>query len=294
MLVDAHCHVGDVLTDDVSRCLMTTGPDDLEKALAQPHGVYGFGVHPWFSHLFYCGDPVGKHEHYRRVLEAPSGYEETEEYALLVERLPEPRSLERYVEQFAENANRFGVIGEVGLDKLFRVRIPEGSGSGGYALSRCRVAMDHQVAVLRRQLDLAVEYGKSVSLHDVKTHGLILDHVSEKLGGHENVNICLHSYTGKSNLFGLWLKRFSPRRVFVSLSYYINMSEKNIEETRRILDRLPRHCILTETDYVVTDKPELNEHLLKVYSLLQSEWNCSAEECEDIVYENYKKFLHSG
>lgn len=268
---------------------MTTGPADVGVPVKGGQGavsVYGFGVHPWQSHLFYTGERVSKEEHYERVLEVSARYRDTEEYVRLVAELPEPRSLEQYIdEHFMPHRDLYRVIGEVGLDKQFRVK-----STGG--LSPCRVAVRHQAAVLERMLDLAVRYGKSVSLHDVQTHGVILDLVSKKLAGESGaIKVCLHSYTGAVDTLRIWLARFGEERVYVSLSYCINMSRK-LEETCKILGQLPRRCILTETDYVIqSDKPEQSEDLDKVYKLLEEQWGVPVTQCESIIEDNYIRFI---
>lgn len=282
------------------RCFMTTGPADVAAAvdlMRRPSkDAYGFGVHPWNSHLFYVGDTAAgpsRAEHYRAVLVCSDEYRASEEYAELVAGLPEPRSLEEYVqEHFVPHVDRFRVIGEVGLDKQFRVQMPATAVRAARPrnLSRCRVAVPHQRAVLHRMLELAVRHGKSVSLHDVGTHGVIVDLVAEALRG-SVVRVCLHSYSGTADTLRVWLRELGADRVYVSLSYCINMARK-MEETHRLLQVAPRHSVLTETDYIVdTGKPGLLTDLERVYSLLEDQWQVTSPECESIVENNYIKFI---
>lgn len=55
----------------------------------------GFGVHPWYSHLFYVGSRRDKVSHYQDVLE----YKNEEQFDSLVQVLPEPLDLEEYIKE---------------------------------------------------------------------------------------------------------------------------------------------------------------------------------------------------
>ena len=170
-----------------------------------------FGWHPWFSYQMYddtVSDPTykpsdsGKDEdvaaakeaHYNAVL-APAP-----DNSAFVASLPEPTPISSFI-----NATRtklkehpFALVGEVGLDKAFRLPQPwESSGAeardtsltpGGREdrlLSPHRVRMPHQQAILTAQLRLAGEMGRAVSLHGVQAHGAVYQTVAACWKGHE-------------------------------------------------------------------------------------------------------------
>ncbi|CAI4035730.1 hypothetical protein SMKI_13G3810 [Saccharomyces mikatae IFO 1815] len=309
-LVDAHCHV---ITDPDSavggddggskntlRCVMSSNPYDWKnlKKMAnnstRRENLYlGFGVHPWYSHLFYIGDQRDKISHYLNVLE----YKNKEQFDGLVRVLPEPLDLEEYIlREF--NEKLVSVIGEVGLDKLFRL-----PASGFYTqnektrLTTVKVKLSHQEAVFRRFCRLARKTNKPISIHDVKCHGKLNDICNEELLPYHSVNICLHSYTGsKETLLTQWLKKFPPDRIFVSLSKWINF--KNPEEGDTLVRGLPKTCILTETDFPV-DNPDpsyqrdLTEQLQYLNKQIAQAWGESldATQVASHIYENFQKFI---
>lgn len=291
MLVDAHCHVDGSADSrgcaeyarNVRVCLMSTNPQDAEMlsvGIGLGNAVCAFGVHPWFSHWFYVGDAPGKLEHYSRVMQADAA---DEGFLSLVDELPDPIDLDQYIRDHFPKG-RWQVIGEVGLDKLFRVKRRDGT------LSRWRVSMDHQRVVLDRFLDLAVRTGLSVSLHGVKAHGSLLDRCEKKMLN-TPCNICLHSYTGPADtLTALWIRKFGHERIFVSLSQYINLDDKHRAVTENILDICPKTCILPETDFEINkhDAQRLEMSLRTVYNFIGQRWGI--DNYEELMQTNFESF----
>jgi Tat protein secretion system quality control protein TatD with DNase activity len=162
--------------------------------------------------------------------------------------LPGPISIRPLIEemrQHAVQAQKRGslvMIGEVGLDKSFRVPFPghkanhcgehaeEGPPSIAEAetaiaaseedevakatgqfeavkrtksLTPFRPSIDHQIRILKLQMDLAVELGINVSLHSVKAQGPTLDFLRSFKKEHgtmftDRVNVDVHSCGGWS------------------------------------------------------------------------------------------------
>lgn len=304
--IDAHCHLATSTGDakDASlayyschgsfRCVMSTNPSDWKKlqTIENADIIKGFGVHPWYSHLFNLGDdPVDKIHHYESVLECNGA----DELLDIIQRLPEPIPLERYIREQYSSA-QVGVIGEIGLDKLFRLPI-----NGFYVqtdepfrLTRVRVKMSHQIAIFKRFCQLAAQFDKPVSLHDVKCHGKVFQICQDELLPNDRVNICLHSFTGSlDTVTHQWLKAFPSRRVFFSLSKFINF--KSQEKGITLARGLPNECILTETDFPIDGARdvELTNQLDYVCQQLRDALGlASLEESKNLVHSNFKNYLH--
>jgi len=190
--------------------------------------TYEPGYHPWFCHLLHLGeqnDAPTKSDHYASIFlpsEASSSYAGHKQLLQeILPDLPEPiliRPLIEGMRQHAVEAQKRGslvMIGEVGLDKSFRVPFPghkanhcgEHADEGGppsiaqaemaiavseedevakatgqieavkrtKSLTPFRPSIDHQTRILKLQMDLAVELGINVSLHSVKAQGPTLD-----------------------------------------------------------------------------------------------------------------------
>jgi len=232
-----------------------------------------FGVHPWFSHLFYIGDKKpNKSDHYRHILK-PEPSEE------LIDTLPEPMSMDAHTNKMKDiikkhNLTVYG-IGEIGLDKLFRVPKLGWLGNPNHItkeqdkLTKSRVTIEHQMDVLRHQLRLAEKLGKQVSLHCVKAHGALYEEAIQ----YKNIVVVLHSYTGSTDQAKRWLK-MAPVKLYFSLSDWIN-GEKD-ELLKLLMDHFDGSEILTESDvgierYFLQDKSsEYFRHLTGIFQKINS------------------------
>ncbi|KAL2760336.1 hypothetical protein ACRALDRAFT_1059826 [Sodiomyces alcalophilus JCM 7366] len=195
---------------DVSELL--AGNRDRNQARVVPC----FGWHPWFSHQLY-DDTVpesertyrppadgnekdvrsAKRAHYSAVL-TPAPKPDDDAF---LDSLPEPAAISSYIDATRKRLldNPLALVGEIGLDKAFRLPQPfpddrstqaadDGKtpgGRDGRLLSSQRVRMDHQVAVLKAQLRLAGELGRAVSVHGVQAHGVLYDALASCWKGHE-------------------------------------------------------------------------------------------------------------
>ena len=199
---------------------MSTGSTDqfLVRELAEKYPgkvVPGFGWHPWFSYLVWDDeDPellalweTGeegwegefKMRHFGRVLKGGGGGagDGGRLERGFIQALGMPRRLRgdvlvelRRNLQCFKCQGRGVVLGEVGLDRGFRLPWPKGhhppasassavseEGDGGKekALSPYKVSMDHQVLVFIAQMKVAGEVGVPASVHGVQAHGTMFD-----------------------------------------------------------------------------------------------------------------------
>lgn len=232
---DAHCHPTDTMPSikNISGMraqtftLMSTRfeDQDLVDSVAKELGILNrgaldpanrtdgrvvpaFGWHPWFSYLLYddslpakdatydsssADREAQKSRHYNIVLAPPPCPE-------FVNALPDPQPLSDFVQATRSRleAHPLGLVGEVGLDRVFRLpnawtqdehsARDEGltpGGREGRLLSPYRVRMAHQRNVLRAQLRLAGEMGRPASVHGVQAPGLLFDLMHSLWKGHE-------------------------------------------------------------------------------------------------------------
>lgn len=163
--------------------------------------VPSFGWHPWFSHQVYDDasraqmQSVDKTEHYNRVITPAPGDDDD-----FITSLPDPRPLSGLIDQTRSYLERhpFAMVGEVGLDRTFRIPgltlVDSGSerdtaltpgGREGRRLSPYRVNINHQRRILKAQLNLAGDMQRAVSVHGVAAHGVVFATLQETWRGHE-------------------------------------------------------------------------------------------------------------
>lgn len=139
-----------------------------------------------------------KIEHFRSVLTPPP---EDKDF---IKTLPEPRPLSKFLNETRSRLQTypFALVGEIGLDKQFRLPIAwdesklelrdaslTPGGREGRKLSPHRVSMDHQRLVLTKQLNLAGELGRPVSVHGVQAPGIVYETLAATWKGHERKTI---------------------------------------------------------------------------------------------------------
>lgn len=235
---DAHCHPTDTMTSisaisqmrATALTVMSTRGEDQElvdevarrlgdyydhesSTSTHDHGtgsgkiVPCFGWHPWFAHQIRIEEQDKEKEqtteaiklqHYRAVLAGTMGSEE--EDTTFFKTLPTPKPISALLSETKTRllAHPNALIGEIGLDKAFRLPMPWGKdelhsrnkgltpGSReGRKLSPYRVTIPHQKALLKAQLQLAGELRRAVSVHSVQGHGVVLDCFQELWKGHE-------------------------------------------------------------------------------------------------------------
>jgi Tat protein secretion system quality control protein TatD with DNase activity len=141
-----------------------------------------FGYHPWFSHWIstekslapvsdHAQETSEKERHYRNLF-LPQGNSDPSvelEFSKLLSHLPDPSPLTVVVSTLRENLSTFpdAMLGEVGLDRAFRV--PLDYFATPRILTSFRIPLEHQLEILEAQMDVALEMGRNISLHSVKS-----------------------------------------------------------------------------------------------------------------------------
>jgi Tat protein secretion system quality control protein TatD with DNase activity len=156
------------------------------------------GYHPWFSHWIKL-EKVSKEQHYRKVLTraANDPEEGDEEFQTLLATLPEPLLMDDLIDALRDDLVSFpnALLGEVGLDRSMKV--PLRSDPNGRHLSRFKVSIAHQLQVLEKQVALAVELQRSISLHSVNCQAITIEFIDRMKDYHkqgwQDINLDLHS-----------------------------------------------------------------------------------------------------
>ncbi|KAL4070703.1 hypothetical protein J3A83DRAFT_4372885 [Scleroderma citrinum] len=259
-VVDVHCHPTDSpVSPDVmdqlpiTICAMSSQPSDQSRvrdlALAYPDKVVPcFGYHPWFSHLISLKPSSSKEEHYRELFR-PGNLEDI--FRRMLPNLPEPIPLEDILHDLHRNLEEFptAMLGEVGLDRA--ARIPINHSASPVELTSFTIPLEHQLTVLEAQVDLAVELGRNISLHSVKSPQATLELLEKMQKKYEScwlrINVDLHSCGVSPETWKtIEASLKHHRNVFMSLSTAINGRSLNHRELIAVCspDR-----ILVESDY---------------------------------------------
>lgn len=188
------------LVDQVAARFPLSDTDEY-KCSASKFVVPAFGWHPWFSYQMFDDRSTNKTPdpmtHYMTVLTP-----KVEDVAFL-KALPEPLSLTQFLTDTEARLRKhpFALIGEVGLDKSFRLpeewppdeaqsrdpSLTPGSREGR-RLSPYRVQLAHQKVILEAQLRLAGKLGRPASIHSVQAHGAVHEVLQSLWAGHEKMS----------------------------------------------------------------------------------------------------------
>jgi len=182
-----------------------------------------------------------------------SGTTGTEDSSILNEMLsllPEPRALRDVISEVRHNLSTHpqAMLGEVGLDRAFRIPLLPYGSPPPRKLSPFTVPMEHQIAVMEAQLALAVELGRNVSVHSVKCQQVtveLLKRMKEKYAERWGaINLDLHS-CGFSAETWKAVERNYPN-VFLSLSATINGRTSGL---RALIAAASADRLLIESDW---------------------------------------------
>lgn len=313
LLTDAHCHPTDdprpwkdidALTQKLSDlpigslCAMSTSSRDqhLVSRLADglPNKIIpAFGYHPWFVHLISSSLYDDPKDHYRILFKGEKNQVELEE---LLPGLPDPIPLSMILATLRVNLERHprAILGEVGLDRVFRlpsdprgwIREPDQVANNHTLARRNRpltnlsTPVEHQMHIIKEQIAVAIDLGRSVSLHSVRAGGATVTLLNDlkkeyptlEEGLNKNqrnqlkkdlyrqassrvdvkaprrcfrdINVDLHSCTLSAPMISQ-LQQKHPN-VYVSFSIAINARQKDLHKQLKACD--PKR-LLIESDY---------------------------------------------
>ncbi|KAH8835564.1 TatD DNase family Scn1 [Flagelloscypha sp. PMI_526] len=242
-MYDVHCHPTDstIHLETLANlhhniCAMSTRRQDqnLVAKLAKQSSriIPCFGYHPWFSHsISLTSEQVDKTTHYHRLLLGKNDQDPAllSVFNELLPFLPDPIPLPEVLQELRESLQAFpdAMVGEVGLDRIFRV--PFDYFEEPRRLTPFTLPLDHQLAVLEAQIDLAVECSRNISLHSVKCASQTSELLSKMSNKHREkwlaISIDLHS-CGLSPESVKAIQSKHPN-VFLSLSTVINSRSPN-------------------------------------------------------------------
>ncbi|TDL28087.1 TatD DNase family Scn1 [Rickenella mellea] len=241
-VIDVHCHPTDsqipeavISSLPITICAMSTRQNDQvlvrNLATAYPHNVLPcFGHHPWFSHwISLNGEATSKDDHYRSLFLGKEGKGDPSDdqiaaFEKLLPSLPTPLPLAELLTDLRTNLEAFpsAMVGEVGLDRTCRV--PFDYRLEHRELSPFKIPIDHQLAILEAQIDIAVHLQRNVSFHSVNAQKLTVDFMARMKARHgttwNQISVDMHS-CGLSPQMWQSIERAHPN-LYLSLSTAIN------------------------------------------------------------------------
>ncbi len=175
------------------------------------------------------------------------------------------------IEEMIKNPeNKCVCLGEIGLDYHY----PD-------------TDKEKQEKYFEAEMCLAEKLNIPVCIHDREAHGDIM----EVIRRHPKVRGVLHSFSGSPEM----------AEELVRLGYMISFSGTltftNAKKPREVASRIPRECVMIETDcpYLAPHpkRGTLNHsgNLEYTNSVLADIWGITPEECADITEKNAKRFF---
>ncbi|WFD36183.1 Cut9-interacting protein scn1 [Malassezia cuniculi] len=267
---------------------MSTGAHDMQLVAdlsdADRRVVPAFGIHPWAAHTVSLA-----HEQTYADLFGDAQDDATSTIAHLPARVPLADALAQQralLQQYPD-----ALVGEVGLDRSFRLPAPQGSPT---RFSSLQTPIEHQLAVLRAQINVAKELARSVSMHSVRAAGHtleLLDEVYAADGPHPSTSalradkdIVLHSCTLSPESIRQVQRKH--RQVYVSFSTTINARQRALDAQIAAAD--PAR-ILSESD----TSSDFAAHTRAATARIAHVWHVDEATAAARLAANFSKF-HSN
>ncbi|KAJ2931895.1 hypothetical protein H1R20_g5199, partial [Candolleomyces eurysporus] len=193
------------------------------------------------------------------------------------------------------------MVGEVGLDRSFRV--PFDYFAEERKLTPFTIPVEHQMAILEAQLDLAVEFKRNASVHSVKAQQATVEFLHKLAKRHGEswyrISVDMHSCGFSSEAWRDIEKALS--NVFLSVSIVINHKHPNL---KKLIATCSPDRILVESDYndVTRCTPQVLEMIELVSEVkgwvIEEDWVENLDESDwgavRRLFENWKRFKEGG
>jgi Tat protein secretion system quality control protein TatD with DNase activity len=251
------------------------------------------GVHPWYAHLV-RGPARSQNEepeqHYQRVLTSKDGEEKRD----LIQHLPTPSS--EWFRTLRANLEKYphALVGEIGFDRAARL-LPAGAEHWhGVRPTEVRCSPDHQLEIVSSQLDLAREFNRSVSMHCVQAHGIVLDLLIRKANQWRKKDlktpfrICLHSYGGSPGILPSLFDIKRPMKVYMSFSVAINGRLGN--KLLQLIEKIPDDRLLIESDY--NSPSGIDDAMVDICKVVAKAKKWSIEQVVQTTRRNWLEFVN--
>ncbi|KAG7099716.1 hypothetical protein E1B28_001534 [Marasmius oreades] len=310
-VIDVHCHPTDSHISaesmealEITICAMSTRREDQplvrSLALSYPDKVIPcFGYHPWFTHWISLNSVVPQKEDHYRSLFLPASERESQVLDELLESLPNPITIDDVLVDLRRNLEDFpnAMLGEVGLDRSFRVA--HDYFASPRKLTPFSTPLEHQLAILNAQIDVAIDLRRNISLHSVKSQQATMDLLSTlqaKYGDKwTRISLDVHSCGFSPTMWKEIERKFS--NVFLSLSTGINSRSPS---HRALIEACSPDRVLVESDFHdISMCTERTWDMLRTVADVKG-WNLETEWVENVadsdwgavrlLERNWKKF----
>ena len=186
------------------------------------------------------------------------------------------------------------LVGEVGLDRAARL-LPGGAIEWhGVKPTSVQTTIEHQMDVLRIQLEIAREFQRAVSVHCVQASGHLLQILQEMVPKNKKkeagppVRLCLHSFVGSPGSIPQFLKLDKGFTLYVSFSVAI-CSRLEKRKLFELISAIPEDRLLIESDLnTPVGQDDAMEEIAKVIAEAR-QW--STEEAIEKTHKNWHVFV---
>ncbi|OBZ88667.1 Cut9-interacting protein scn1 [Choanephora cucurbitarum] len=323
-LCDAHCHPHDdidnlamipklqtghitimgVRQDDWERVSQTTKECNKEmdnKCIPCFVCLFVKGIHPWFSHFVSTPEKSGltSKEYYASILQS-SDSKQLEE---MIQALPEPSSYDTWYHRLRQRLEQHpeALVGEVGVDRSARL-LPGGAIDWhGKKPTQVQTSIEHQLAILDIQCQLARELNRGVSLHCVQGQGHLFDHLkkqSTQFSGRKlrqlkekpnMLRVCLHSFGGSPATVTQFIE-LKGFEIYVSFSVAINAQHLPPHKMQALICSVPEDRLLIESD--LNTPKGIDVCMIDIVKIVAEARNLTIAQVIEITNRNWKRFVN--
>ena len=237
-------------------------------------------------------DAADPETHYNQVLTAKIAPEKRD----MIQALDRPFPRDEWVNNLKQRLTDHpqALVGEVGLDRAARL-LPGGAIEWhGVKPTSVQTTIEHQMDVLRIQLEIAREFQRAVSVHCVQASGHLLQILQEmvpkkkKKEARPPVRLCLHSFVGSPGSIPQFLKLNKGFTLYVSFSVAIcsRLEKKKLFE---LINAIPEDRLLIESD--LNTPVGQDDAMEEIAKLIAEARQWSTEETIEKTHKNWHEFV---